>query len=204
LEEFGKKTMETFAYLHIAAAYEESLLKSGAEECQLRLLEKLRCKKLLTKILLLFFALNWLQLNLTSGAQALERGDRGAEVRDLQTRLNAAGYYQGKITGYYGRLTEAAVKRFQRAKKLPVVGIAGSQTYAALRASEGIVARQPNRSITAVAHIQRRLIAQGYDAGKIDGIYGAKTRAAVKRFQQDHGLIADGIVGSVTNAVLAT
>jgi len=196
--------METFAYLHIATAYEESLVKSQAQECQLRLLEKLKCKKLSTKILLLFFAFNWLQLNLASGVQALERGDRGAEVSDLQTRLNAAGYYSGQITGYYGRLTEAAVKRFQLAKKLPVVGKAGSQTYAALRASEGIVARQPNRNSTPVAQLQRRLIAQGYDTGKIDGIYGVKTRAAVKRFQQDHGLIADGIVGAATNAVLAT
>lgn len=196
--------METFAYLHIATAYEESLVKSQSEECQLRLLEKLKCKKLFTKILLLFFTFNWFGLNLANVAQALERGDRGAEVRDLQTRLNAAGYYSGPITGYYGRLTEAAVKRFQKAKKLPVVGKAGSKTYAALRASEGIVARLPNRSSTAVAQIQRRLIAQGYDAGKVDGIYGAKTRAAVKRFQQDHGLIADGIVGSATNAVLAT
>lgn len=196
--------METFAYLHIATAYEESLVKSQAQECQLRLLEKLKGKKLSTKILLLFFAFNWFGLNLASGVQALERGDRGAEVRDLQTRLNAAGYYQGKITGYYGRLTEAAVKRFQKAKKLPVVGKAGEKTYAALRASEGIVAKQPNSSSTAVAQIQRRLIAQGYDAGKIDGIYGTKTRAAVKRFQQDHGLIADGIVGAATNAVLAT
>ncbi len=196
--------METFAYLHIATAYEESLVRSQAEESQLRLLEKLQGKKLSTKILLLFLAFNWFGLNLASGALALERGDRGAEVSDLQTRLNAAGYYQGKITGYYGRLTEAAVKKFQRSKKLPVVGKAGSQTYAALRASEGIVARQPNPSSTNVAQIQRKLIAQGYDAGKIDGIYGAKTRAAVKRFQQDHGLIADGIVGSATNAVLAT
>ena len=196
--------METFAYLYIATAYEESLIRSQAEKCQLRLLEKLKGKKLLTKILLLFFAFNWLQLDLANVAQSLEKGDRGAEVRDLQTRLNAGGYYSGPITGYYGRLTQAAVKRFQRAKKLPVVGKAGSKTYAALRSSEGIVARQPNRSSTAVAQIQRRLIAQGYDAGKIDGIYGAKTRVAVKRFQQDHGLIADGIVGSVTNAVLAT
>jgi peptidoglycan hydrolase-like protein with peptidoglycan-binding domain len=194
--------METFAYLHIATAYEEYLLNSQAEEYQPRILEKLKGKKLSTKILLLLLAFNWFGLNLANVAQALERGDRGAEVSDLQTRLNAAGYYQGPITGYYGRLTEAAVKRFQQAKKLPVVGKAGDQTYAALRASEGIVARQPNISSTAVAQIQKRLIAQGYDAGKIDGIYGTKTRTAVKRFQQDHGLIADGIVGSATNAVL--
>lgn len=33
---------------------------------------------------------------------------------------------------------------------------------------------------------------------KVDGIFGVKTEAAVKQFQQDYGLVVDGIVGVQT------
>ncbi len=46
--------------------------------------------------------------------------------------------------------------------------------------------------------IQQRLIQWGYMTGSVDGIYGSKTEAAVKRFQQNNGLTPDGIAGSAT------
>lgn len=53
---------------------------------------------------------------------------------------------------------------------------------------------------TEVRNIQSRLSAWGYNPGRVDGIYGAKTEAAVKRFQQKHGLTPDGIAGPATLA----
>ena len=41
-----------------------------------------------------------------------------------------------------------------------------------------------------------------YYTGAIDGIAGAGTKAAVKAFQRDYGLVVDGIYGSKTNAKL--
>lgn len=38
----------------------------------------------------------------------------------------------------------------------------------------------------------------GYDTGGLDGIFGRKTEAAVKRYQQEIGLVSDGIVGCNT------
>lgn len=49
-----------------------------------------------------------------------------------------------------------------------------------------------------VRQIQERLIKWGYLTGKADGVYGAKTEAAVKRFQSNNGLTPDGIAGSAT------
>ena len=46
--------------------------------------------------------------------------------------------------------------------------------------------------------IQTRLKNWGYYSGAIDGVYGAKTKAAVKAFQAKNGLTADGIVGPAT------
>lgn len=49
-----------------------------------------------------------------------------------------------------------------------------------------------------VRQIQTKLRASGYYTGAVDGIYGAKTRDAVKAFQRDCGLTADGIAGPKT------
>lgn len=49
-----------------------------------------------------------------------------------------------------------------------------------------------------VKEIQRALAAAGYEPGPIDGKLGRKTKDAIRRFQQDSGLKADGIVGSET------
>ena len=46
--------------------------------------------------------------------------------------------------------------------------------------------------------IQERLNSLGFNCGKVDGIFGGGTRAAVIAFQRAHGLSADGIVGKNT------
>jgi hypothetical protein len=52
----------------------------------------------------------------------------------------------------------------------------------------------------AVKECQRLLAKLGYDLGSygIDGDFGRATEAAVKKFQQEHGLTADGICGPKT------
>ena len=50
----------------------------------------------------------------------------------------------------------------------------------------------------AVKQIQTALKNKGYYTGKVDGIFGKLTTAAVKSFQRDNGLTADGVVGSAT------
>lgn len=54
-----------------------------------------------------------------------------------------------------------------------------------------------------VRAVQEMLAALGYDCGAPDGIYGAKTAAAVRSFQTEKKLQADGIAGGETLAALA-
>ncbi|MDE6583197.1 MAG: spore cortex-lytic enzyme [Clostridia bacterium] len=50
--------------------------------------------------------------------------------------------------------------------------------------------------------VQTKLKRWGYYTGAVDGIYGAKTKAAVKSFQKKNKLVADGIVGKKTAAAM--
>ncbi|MEO1067208.1 MAG: peptidoglycan-binding domain-containing protein [Pseudomonadota bacterium] len=53
----------------------------------------------------------------------------------------------------------------------------------------------------AVKRLQARLTKEGFDL-TIDGVFGNTTRGAVCRFQRDHGIRDDGVVGPVTWATL--
>lgn len=50
--------------------------------------------------------------------------------------------------------------------------------------------------------VQTKLKRWGYYKGSVDGIFGPKTKAAVRLFQQKNGLAVDGIVGAKTAAAL--
>ena len=55
-----------------------------------------------------------------------------------------------------------------------------------------------------VREVQEMLISQGYLNDDADGIFGPKTEAAVRAFQQEKGLDATGIVGEGTYNALKT
>lgn len=52
----------------------------------------------------------------------------------------------------------------------------------------------------AVENLQTLLVEAGLYQGDFDGIYGAKTEAAVRRFQGKLGLETDGLWGPVSTA----
>lgn len=52
-----------------------------------------------------------------------------------------------------------------------------------------------NTSSNLVKQVQTKLNTLGYDCGTVDGISGKKTKAALKAYQKDNGLIVDGIIG---------
>lgn len=68
----------------------------------------------------------------TDTAVLSKRGSTGSEVRSIQKKLKSWGYYNGSVDGIYGKLTEEAVRYFQRTNGLTVDGIAGKNTLSAM------------------------------------------------------------------------
>ena len=137
--------------------------------------------------------------------RTLRRGDRGEDVKVLQRALRRAGYDAGTIDSIFGSGTETAVRAFQRANGLTVDGIVGSRTWAALAPymeAEESWLRRGDRG-PEVEALQRALERAGFSPGTPDGVFGARTEAAVRAFQRANGLQADGIVGPRTRAALA-
>jgi N-acetylmuramoyl-L-alanine amidase len=140
---------------------------------------------------------------------ALQRGEVGEGVRDLQRRLAALGHdSSADEPGDFGPATEAAVRHFQQRRGLLVDGLCGPQTWAALVESgftlgdRMLYFRQPMLRGDDVGELQRRLNALGFDAGREDGILGRETAAAIVELQRNVGLAPDGICGPATVAAL--
>ena len=70
------------------------------------------------------------------GYITLRRGDENSRVERLQRRLKDLGYYDGRITGYFGRSTKEAVALFQRKVGLTASGVATVRTQQLLFAPD--------------------------------------------------------------------
>lgn len=116
----------------------------------------------------------------------LKLGSSGDAVRALQARLGIAA------DGAFGPQTERAVRAFQRSHELPVTGLVGPLTRAALQEDGGSTATADGADSGApVASSQIRAM-QSRLGVTADGVVGPRTRAAIKAFEASHGLAPDG------------
>lgn len=128
-------------------------------------------------------------------------GSQGTRVRSLQQRLNALGYYRGAINGNFDTATQEAVIRFQRDRGLPLDGIVGEQTFAALGNAAATTRAKPPAVTTAstpasptalapeaVKELQQRLQQLGFYQGPLDGLWGPATQTALEKAQQVYGV----------------
>ncbi len=80
--------------------------------------------------------------------------------------------------------------------------VVGVLCFYSLQPAEEVAVLKMGSSGSQVKTLQTKLNNWGYNAGKVDGIFGSNTREAVKRFQKKNGLAVDGIVGAKTAAAL--
>jgi peptidoglycan hydrolase-like protein with peptidoglycan-binding domain len=137
-----------------------------------------------------------------SAPSAADGRSSNANTAALQVALKALRHYTGGIDGIAGRRTKRAVRRFQRAHRLPADGIAGPRTRRKLgRRGRPLLGRRIMRRGNHgwdVAALQFMLRRRGFSPGWVDGGFGVGTLRAVKRFQAARGLHVDGRVGKRT------
>lgn len=133
----------------------------------------------------------------------LSKGSEGDEVKYLQGLLNSFFTTKIIVDGVFGSNTEARIQRFQTACNIAADGIIGEETWSYL---EGIV---PYAKITRailrrgstggqVKYLQARLNNYFGPQLIVDGLFGARTEAQVKRFQAVCQSMVDGIVAMET------
>ncbi len=138
----------------------------------------------------------------------LKPGDRGPAVGDLHRRLRQSGYTVDDPADELTDGTHAALIAFQQARGLIDDGICGAETWASLvergheLGSRNLYLRAPMMRGDDVSELQRRLGAMGFDAGRVDGIFGPDTARAVAEFQRNTALTSDAIAGRDTFAAL--
>jgi murein DD-endopeptidase MepM/ murein hydrolase activator NlpD len=129
-----------------------------------------------------------------------------ADVAALQVALRAKGAYAGTVDGVPGPSTTNAVVRFQKRVGLAADGVAGPRTRRALgrlgAPRLGSRTLRLNAVGADVAALQFALAWQGAPSGPFDGRFGPRLQAALRRFQEARGLLADGIAGATTVAAL--
>jgi peptidoglycan hydrolase-like protein with peptidoglycan-binding domain len=138
--------------------------------------------------------------------ELISPGDRGPAVEDVQKRLLTLGYDLGPtgIDGVFLGATHSAVRRFQAEHHLAEDGVIGDETWSALvdatftLGDRLLYLRLPHFHGADVARLQGALNVLGFTCGEPDGIFGAYTERAVREFQANVGLPADGIAGPET------
>lgn len=146
-------------------------------------------------------------------------GDCGPAVAEIRARLVVLGLLPGSLnelrgTSYdsaaFDHAVDAAVRGFQQQRGASVDGIVGPQTWRMLddarwRLGDRVLWFAPSHLLSGddVVELQQRLLGLGFDAGRADGIFGRETETALRDFQLNVGILADGTCGPATFKALA-
>lgn len=144
--------------------------------------------------------------------QLIRLGDTGPAVAEIRAALSTLGLLcdadeaaAASADPVFDTACELAVREFQQRRGLIADGIVGQETYRALTAArwrlgDRVLYRSISTPLTGddVASLQERLLEMGYDAGRVDGVFGARTERALLAFQREVGIGLDGTCGPST------
>jgi N-acetylmuramoyl-L-alanine amidase len=136
-------------------------------------------------------------------------GDSGPAVAEIRIKLAQLGLLDHTESGVpldtFDIDVDHAVRQFQQERGLIADGVVGPATYRVLEEARwrlgdrllSYVVANP-QSGDDVLELQRRLTELGFDVGRVDGIFGPRTGEALREFQRNTGLPADGTCGPST------
>ena len=148
------------------------------------------------------------------------RGDTGPAVAEIRDRLGRLGLLVDGAVGHDHRVdpvpdcfddaVDRAVRSFQQERGLTVDGVVGPQTFRRLEEArwalgDRVLSYSPGHVVSGddVLALQQRLSGLGFDLGRVDGVFGVRTDAALREFQRSVGVDADGTCGPSTFRAMA-
>ena len=135
--------------------------------------------------------------------EPIREGMSGAAVEDIQGKLTSLGAEIDEAErdgSTFGPSTSQAVARFRLGHELPMGSDVDSATWATLvdecyqMGDRTLYLRLPSFHGNDVRTLQNCLNILGFSCGEPDGYFGVHTEAAVKQFQENVGMFADGMV----------
>ena len=132
----------------------------------------------------------------------IREGMTGSMVEDVQERLASLGYEideAERSASEYGSSTANAVARFRIEHGLSISAEVDLPCWSVLvdecyqMGDRTLYLRLPNFHGNDVRCLQNALNVLGFSCGEADGYYGPHTEGAVKLFQENVGMLADGI-----------
>jgi N-acetylmuramoyl-L-alanine amidase len=134
-------------------------------------------------------------------------GDSGPAIAEIRSKLAQLGLLRanGGHSDLFDAELDYAVRHFQQDRGLTADGVVDPTTYRVLDESRwrfgdrllSYVVANPQAGDDVIA-LQRRLSELGFDVGRVDGVFGARTGAAVRDLQRNMGLPPDGTCGPST------
>lgn len=142
--------------------------------------------------------------SLVQMAPLVRLGDRGNSVTLLQQALMSQGIaLRGGADGYFGPVTQAAVKTFQSQKGLNPSGEVNETTAHLLGLGPSPALPERGQRSDLVRALQQALLDSAIAVrGGVDGYFGPATAAAVQAFQASRGLASTGAVDLTTGIAL--
>lgn len=137
--------------------------------------------------------------------EIIKRHDTGPAVEDVQQRLVTVGLLDiSHISGVFDDATATALRAFCASAQMPETDEVNERVWAALvdasfmLGDRTLYLRMPHFHGHDVLELQHALGALGFACGATDGIFGAFSELALRKFQLNLGIPADGIAGAYT------
>ncbi|MBD0293026.1 MAG: N-acetylmuramoyl-L-alanine amidase [Jiangellaceae bacterium] len=137
-------------------------------------------------------------------------GDAGPAVAEIRAKLARLGLLSDSGSDRFDEELDRAVRQFQQERGMSADGVVGPATYRVLDEARwrlgdrllSYVVANPQVGDDVLA-LQQRLTELGFEVGLVDGVFGPRTGEALREFQRNVGLPADGTCGPGTFKALA-